>query len=104
MFEDNSVAVFGWIGDLCGPAGELAESFSKIDDHRKADALTRLLFVQTDNIFIQPNWWRALSPDDRLGLQDLIKSGTPMRARTDRDLVDDGKSLVNARAIEKFQG
>ena len=103
-FEGNSVAVFGWIGDLCGPAGELAESFSKIDDYRNADALTRLLFVHTDNIFIQPNWWSALSPDDRLDLQDLVKSGTPMRARTGRDLVDDGKSLVNARAIEKLQG
>jgi hypothetical protein len=96
--------VLGWIGSCDGPARALADSYVKIHDDRKADALIRLLFVQTDNLFIRPSWWDALPPDDQKAFNAVAKSGTTMRTRTGQDLADDGKALVAASVLDTVHG
>jgi hypothetical protein len=103
-FEGHTIVVFGWVGSSDGPAGALADSYVKIPESRKADALIRLLFVQTDNLFIRPSWWEALGSDDQKALKHLTKSGTTERARTGGDLVDDGRQLVVASVLEIVRG
>lgn len=103
-FEGNSVAVLGWIGEHDGPAAALTDSFAKLDDGRKADALIRLLFVHTDNIFLRQSWWEALGVDARAEFQALIRSGTPAAERKGRDLLDDGKTFVTAGVLTQLKG
>jgi hypothetical protein len=103
-FEAQTILVFGWIGSHGGPAKALAESFVEIDDLRKADALIRLLFVHTDNLFVQPSWWEALGDADRSVLNQMTKSGTSMRLRNGVELSDDETSFLSAGVFEVVSG
>jgi hypothetical protein len=103
-FEGHTIAVFGWIGSCDGPAKALADSYVQIHDERKADALIRLLFVHTDNLFVRPSWWNALTLNDQNAFNALTKSGTPMRKRAAKDLADDGKAIVDAAVLDTVYG
>lgn len=104
VFEGRTIVVFGWIGSNDGPARALADSFLRIDEDRKADAVIRLLFVQTDNLFLRPSWWDALSAEDKGAFNQLILSGTTMRMRTGQELSDDKKRFVTAMVEETVDG
>ena len=58
-FEGQTIMVFGWIGSDEGAAKALTVSFLKVPDDRKADALVLLLFIQLDNLFLRPSWWKS---------------------------------------------
>lgn len=103
-FEGQTTMVFGWIGNDGGTARALANSFHWVDDHRKADALVRLLFTQLDNLYLRPSWWESIPVADQNTFIDMIKSGTTMRKRSGNDLVDDGKLLVQANVVETISG
>lgn len=103
-FEAQTIVVFGWIGRDDGPAKALAESFAAIDDVRKADALVRLLFIHTDNLFLRPSWWEALPEPDRQLLNEMTRSGTTMRMRTGREMADDTTSFLSAGVVEVVSG
>ena len=103
-FEAQTIAVFGWIGSDDGPAKILAESFVALHDSRKADALVRLLFIHTDNLFLRPSWWEGLREPDRRALNEMTRSGTSMRMRTDDEMADDATSLLSAVAIDVVTG
>lgn len=103
-FEAKTILVFGWIGSGDGPAKALAESFVALDDARKADALIRLLFIHTDNLFLRPSWWEALPETDRQTLNGMTLSGTTTRLRTGDEMADDATSLLSAGVIEVVSG
>lgn len=104
VFEGRTVMVLGWIGVDDGPAREFAESFLKVEDLRKADALIRLLFIHTDNLFLRPSWWDALPSSDRKAFNTMTLSGTTVRMRSGREIADDERSFVNAGVIETVSG
>ena len=85
-FAGETIAVFGWIGEPNGPAGKLVDSFLQVPDTDKARALVRLLFVQSDNLFLRPSWWRSLPENVKNRLGELTQSGTTLRMRTGQDL------------------
>jgi hypothetical protein len=58
------------------------------------------LFLQTDNLFLRPSWWEALSLARRDALKRMVLSGTTMQPRSTREFVDDGTSLLSAAVIE----
>lgn len=99
-FESETIAVFGWIGPNDGPAALLARSFSGLTADRKADALIKLLFLQSDNIFLRQSWWNGLTDQNQKLLEGLSKSGTAERTRKVSDLSDDGTTFTTARAVE----
>jgi hypothetical protein len=103
-FESQTIMVLGWIGSADGPAWALADSFLKVADARKADALIRLLFVQTDNLFLRPSWWDGLSPGDRQAFNVMTRSGTTMQMRLGSELADDKKTFVTASVAETVSG
>jgi hypothetical protein len=99
-FQGRSVAVFGWIDDGDGPAARLAASFQRVPDDRKADALLRMLFVQTDNLFLRPSWWEGLAQTDQEALVGQVMAGTTMKPRLEGALADDGRKLLTAAVVE----
>jgi hypothetical protein len=99
-FQGRTVAAFGWIDDGDGPAARLAASFAKLTDDRKADALLRLLFVHSDNLYLRPSWWDGLDEAVRDALVHDVMAGTPFRPRADGALKDDGRSLLTATVVE----
>lgn len=103
-FAEQTILVLGWIGSGDGPAKALAESFVAIDDARKADAVVRLLFIHTDNLFFRPSWWTSLTETDRRALAEMTQSGTPMRMRTGREIADDATSFSSAGVVEVVKG
>ena len=103
-FEGETIAVFGWVGSDEGAANLLTTSLMQIQDDRKADALLRFLFIHTDNLFIRPSWWDALSADDQNYLNELIKSGTTARMRSGAELCDDSRSFGLPIVVEIVRG
>ncbi|PWE78696.1 zinc chelation protein SecC [Bradyrhizobium sp. SUTN9-2] len=103
-FQAQTIVVFGWIGSDDGPAKALAESFAAIEDERKADALIRLLFIHTDNLFLRPSWWVSLPPSERQVLNEMTRSGTIMRARSAGEMADDARSFSSAHVAEIVRG
>lgn len=103
-FDGQTVMVLGWIGSDNGPAKAFADSFAQVADNRKADVLIRLLFIQTDNLFLRPSWWEALSPARQSAFKKMILSGTTMQVRSGGEYTDKGTSVVTAAAIEAVNG
>ena len=103
-FEGQTIMVFGWIGSNEGPARTLAESFLRVTDGRKGDALVRLLFIQTDNLFLRPSWWSSLSDADQQTFNEMTKSGTPVRMRSGEEFADETKSFITAAVVETVSG
>ncbi|MDH2352193.1 zinc chelation protein SecC [Bradyrhizobium sp. SSUT112] len=103
-FEAQTIVVFGWIGSDAGPAKALAQSFAAVEDARKADALVRLLFIHTDNLFLRPSWWDALSELDRRTLNEMTRSGTTMRIRSGGEMADDRTSFLSVGVAEVVSG
>lgn len=103
-FDSQTVVVFGWIGNQKGAARSLADSFLAIEDSRKADALVRLLFIHTDNLFLCPSWWEGLPESSRKALNNMTKSGTTERQRTGKEYSNDALNLVAANTVEQVSG
>lgn len=103
-FEEQTVVVFGWIGPQHGPAKQLTDSFLAIDNARKADALVRLLFIHTDNLFLKPSWWEALPEGAQKVLNDMTRSGTDMRERNGHEFSDASLEFVTADVVETLSG
>jgi len=99
-FEGQTVMVLGWIGNHKGPAKAFADSFARVADDRKADVLVRLLFIQTDNLFLRPSWWEGLPFAQQTTFRKMVLSGSTVQARLASEFVDDGKSVVTAVALE----
>ncbi|HJO52846.1 SEC-C metal-binding domain-containing protein [Sulfitobacter pontiacus] len=100
VFEGASIAIFGWAGPDKGPARLLSESLLSIDNDRKADALIRLLFIHSDNIFLKPSWWDALNDKQKTALNNMTRGGTTMRERSAAEYKDISLDLVEAEVLE----
>lgn len=103
-FDNQTVVVFGWIGEPDGTARSLVDSFLTIEDSRKADALMRLLFIHTDNVFLRPSWWDGLSDAAKKVLNDMSRSGTVERQRAGQEYLDDSLELIEANVVETVLG
>jgi hypothetical protein len=103
-FEENTVVVFGWIGPQNGPARTLAKSLLAIDDSRKADALVRLLFIHTDNVFLRPSWWAALPKNSQEVLNDMTRSGTQILKRSGAEFADASLKFITADIVDTVSG
>ena len=79
VFEGQTVMVLGWIGNHNGPAKAFADSFVGVADDRKADVLIRLLFIQTDNLFLRPSWWEGLPLAQQTAFRKLVLSARQCR-------------------------
>ena len=99
-FGENTIGVFGWIGPTNGPARALVDSFLAIENSRKADAMVRLLFIHTDNLFLRESWWADLPTISQNILNDMTRSGTPVRMRAGPEFSDASLRLVIANTVD----
>jgi len=99
-FDGQTIAVFGWIGDDTGPAKIYSDTFLAIADDRKADALLRALFIQTDNVFLRPSWWDGLPQSDQAVFKRLMLSGSPSIPLLSTQYTGSTKSTVTAGIAE----
>ncbi|MGP3725267.1 hypothetical protein [Cereibacter sphaeroides] len=103
-FDGNTIAVFGWIGPDNGPARSLTNSLVSADNARIADALVRLLFIHSDNVFLKPSWWDGLPDKHKAALNNMTRSGTTMRERTAAEYANVSLELLSTKAIEIVTG
>lgn len=103
-FEETTIVVFGWIGPQKGPARALVDSFLAIKNSRKADAIVRLLFIHTDNLFLRQSWWAELPTSSQNALNDMTRSGTPVRERTGREYSDASLEFITSDIVEPISG
>lgn len=103
-FENETIVVFGWIGEDSGPARLLSNSLMEVEDAHKADALIRLLFIHSDNIFLNPTWWDSLSDKQKATLNQMTRSGTIMRERKATEYANLHMDLFSARTKETVTG
>jgi hypothetical protein len=104
VFDGHTIVVLGWIGSQDGPAHALKASYQKVADDRKADALIRLLLIHTENLFLQPSWWKGLPATKKDSAMAMARSGTTMRARSAGELAKDTESFVTASILEMVGG
>lgn len=76
------------------------KTYAELDQARKADALLRIAFEQSDNIYFRESWWKALPEEDRTKLHLKIKSGTPAAPKMSDGLVDYGSDFISANVVE----
>ncbi len=84
VFEGRTVAVFSSICPPGGPAARFMKSVKAMAEDRMADAMIRIAFEQSDNLFLKPDWWEGLSDGDRSALQGRtarFASGRPRSSR-----------------------
>jgi len=104
VFAGQTIAVFGWTGADDGASRALADSFTRVDDVQKADALVRLLFAQTDNLFLRPSWWRALPDSTKRTLSAMVLSGTTLQPRSGAQLASGPIILSGVTVAEAASG
>lgn len=94
VVSGNTLAAFGWVGDLEGPSKAFVDSFRSISVTKKANALVRLSFEHLENVYVRPSWWERLNRQLRMSLQDRISSGLPGVPRGNASLRCDGMEFV----------
>ena len=90
VMNNKTFAVFGWYGIEDGYAHKFAESFSKIPEIEKANALLHVAVEQLENTYFRPSWWNGLSKPDEKHLVQRMQNGigfnTLRTASTYKDL------------------
>ena len=78
------------------------DSFRGLPEARKADSIIQLAFEHLENLAIRPSWWNEMPASTQAAFMRRVYSGTSLRPilRTAHMLVDDGISVVNAKAVE----
>ncbi len=99
-YDGRTVVVFSSICPRGGPAVQFMESVNQLAEGRMADAMIRIAFEQSDNLFLKPGWWESLTDNERSALQGRAQSGTPSQARPMDCLVDAGTNYAKAEVAE----
>lgn len=100
VFDGRSVVVFSSICQPDGPAEKFMSTVGSLPDARKADAMVRIAFEQSDNLFLTPSWWFSLTDADRAFFSRAAHSGTPHQARTANCFMDRGTNYASAEVVE----
>jgi hypothetical protein len=103
-FDNRTVAVFGWIGEGDGPAAKFVKSFKLVPPERKADALLRMSFEHSENVFVRQSWWEALPTSLKAAYLRRMLSGSTIVEREQDCLVDDGIPILTAAVLSEHAG
>lgn len=98
-YEDKGAAILAWPAE-CMFARKLVESFLKIDPARMPDALVRLVFECSENVFFSESWWCDLPKPAKDSIRSRILSGAGMAVpRGSNCLTDDGIQYVGWEVV-----
>jgi hypothetical protein len=76
--EDGGVAVFSWFQEADTVCRQFVQSFLRLDDARKSDALVQFVFDSFENFAAQPDWWDEMSDSAKNALKMNMWNGSPM--------------------------
>jgi hypothetical protein len=82
QLNGKTCAVFGWFGGRDCPAFSLVDSFKKLADEEKANALLLMCLEHLENVYFKPSWWDGLSADLSNRLHRNIAGGAPGTLRS----------------------
>lgn len=100
-FSGKSILILGWTGTVDASAAYFINTFRDLPQDRKADAVIRMCFELSENIYVKPSWWADVPTDIRSRLQARIMSGLPSTERRSDCLMDDGVSIVSIAVLEE---
>lgn len=87
----TGLVAFAWLGDDSEICKSFINSFRGIDESAQTSALIRMFFEHIENVHISPDWWEALTDQQRTSLNHrMAESANPMAERPKAILADDG--------------
>lgn len=90
---DGGAVVFTWLADSDNVCIPFARSLHATDCTKLADALTRMMFENLQNIYWSPTWWDDLSKDSKAALINRFADATDLTKEIDaKALAPDGRS------------
>jgi hypothetical protein len=99
-YANQTIACFGWFGRIDGPSARLANSIKTLTGSLIADAILRIAFEHSENIYLRPTWWEALPPAYRSGLTRRIRSGGTVVIREPDCLIGKGEKYIEANVVD----
>ncbi len=93
--EKGGAFVFSWIqkdNSICEP---LAASLDDLPDDQITHAIVRYVFEFCENHYLHPDWWEALSSNDKKRVTDRVQCAASPAQRLASCLTDDDLRLVS---------
>lgn len=72
-YENKGIFCMVWINEGGNAAKKFAKSLTDLNDGAIADAIINILFANSENIYLEPNWWEALAIDERKYLIHIFR-------------------------------
>ena len=92
----GGAGVFTWRASSDESCNQLVASLVGREHSSFTDALVRLAFQTSDNIYLSPKWWDGLAGDDRAALMSRMATGlNPLQPFKSSDLIDDGLRVAS---------
>lgn len=96
--DTGGVGVFVWHKNSDAACNQIVASLVRGECGRFTDALVRLAFQTSENIYLRPEWWEGLATGDRAALISRMATGlNPIEPFKSTDLVDDGLRVASWR-------
>jgi hypothetical protein len=86
----TGLVAFAWLGDDSEICRAFINSLRGLDESAQTSALIRMFFEHIENVHISPDWWEALTEEQRSALnRRMAESANPMADRPQATLTDD---------------
>lgn len=96
--DTGGAGVFVWHRNSDAACNQIVASLVGRERGRFTDALVRLAFQTSENIYLRPEWWEGLAAGDRAALVSRMATGlNPIEPFRSTDLVDDGLRVASWR-------
>lgn len=100
--DAGGAGIFSWVGD-----SDIAERFiaslAGLSDDQIANGIVRFSFEHFENIAVSPQWYDALSSQDKASLLERVRVNLSFdEHRENSYLMDDGRRFVNWRAAHRM--
>lgn len=95
--DGKGIVTFGWFEYGNGAARRFAESFDALSALDKGNAIVRMAFDYSENVFFRQSWWEGLNDDHRRALLAHVRSGADPHKEKVGDLRSDGRQYASLR-------
>jgi hypothetical protein len=94
--DTGGAGVFVWHRNSDAACNQIVASLVGCEHGRFTDALIRLAFQTSENIYLSPEWWDRLATDDSAALISRMATGlNPLEPFKSTDLIDDGLHVAS---------
>jgi hypothetical protein len=94
---EGGIAAFIWIDRHDTVCRRFAESFVRLPDNRKCDAIVQFVIDAFENHVVNPDWWESLSSEQRIDLDKRVENWTALSKINDSALVPSAQRFADWR-------